>query len=201
MGLWGVWYRQTANSRPTVGKRFSWKAVNDSRVFYPFSSSTHKFHINSSVCCFVDSSTKIFIVWGFVLLLWICSFVVLWIPPRQLYVERFHPLVMDSSICFVVDSSTQFFICEDSSSCYGFTICFVVDSSTQFFIWEDSSSCYGFVHKNFIFERIRPLVVDSSISCMWIRPLLCPFLVWHLRGLFLSTNCLTGLPCLTLNCY
>lgn len=67
-------------------------------------------------------------------MLWIRSFVVLWIPPRQLYVERFRPLVMDSSICFVVDSSTQFFICEDSSSCYGFTIFFVVDSSKPFFI-------------------------------------------------------------------
>ena len=72
-------------------------------------------------------------------MLGIPSFVVLWIPPRQLYVERFRPLVMDSSICFVVDSSTQFFICEDSFSCHGFTICFVVDSSTQF-----------------LFERIRP---------------------------------------------
>ena len=144
-------------------------------------------------------------------MLWIRSFVVLWIPPRQLYVERFRPLVMDASICFVVDSSTQFFfICEDSSSCYGFTICFVVDSSTQFFLFErirplvmDSSIFLfcGFVHKNFIFERIRPLVMDSSISCMWIRPLLCTFFVWHLRGLFASTNCLTGLPCLTSNCY
>ena len=67
-------------------------------------------------------------------MLWIRSFVVWWIPPRQLYVERFRPLVMDLSICFVVELSTQFFICKDSSSCYGFTTFFVVDSSTQFFI-------------------------------------------------------------------
>ena len=146
-----------------------WIFVTSARVFYPFlSSSPYKFPINSSVCCFVDSSTKIFILWGFVLLLWIRSFVVWWIPPRQLFVERFRPLVMDSSICFVVDSSTQFFIWEDSSSCYGFV----------HFLF-----C-GFVHKNFIFEEIRPLLMDSSISCMWIRPLLCTFL-FGIKGGFL----------------
>lgn len=76
-------------------------------------------------------------------MLWIRLFVVLWIPPRQLYVERFRPLVMDLSICFVVDLSTQFFICKDSSSCYGFT---------TFLLWIRPH--------NFLFERIRPLVMD-----------------------------------------
>ena len=115
-----------------------WIFVTSTRVL-SFLSSSHRFHINSSVfffCGFVHKNFYFVRICPLVVDSFICCFVD----------SRFRPLVLDSSICFVVDSSTQFLICEDSSSCYGFTIFFVVDSSTQFLIWEDSSSCYGFVH-------------------------------------------------------
>ena len=44
---------------------------------------------------------------GFVLLLWICPFVLLWIRPHNFLFEWIRPLVMDSSIFCFVDSSTR----------------------------------------------------------------------------------------------
>lgn len=54
---------------------------------------------------------------------------------------------------------------------------------------------------NFLFERIRPLVMDYSIFCFVDSSTFMYLFCLVFEGAFALTNCLTGLPCLTLNCY
>ena len=97
---------------------------------------------------------------GFVLLLWIRLFVLLWIRPHNFLFARIRPLVMVSPF---------------------------------FLLWIRPN--------HFLFERIRPLVMDSPIFFVVDLSTFTYLFCLSFKGAFALTNCLTGLPCLTLNCY
>lgn len=134
-----------------IGAPFSrpWKCfefLSPQCVFYPFLSSSHRFHINSSIFFF-------------------CGFV-----HKNFYFVRICPLVVDSFICCLVDSTTTIVCWEVSSSCYGFVHLFCCGFVHVIFylrgfmllLWFHQFFCCGFVHTIFYLR--------GFVLLLWITP-------------------------------